>query len=61
LNEKIIIVKKGNDSDLEYYLQLSAKERLELVEQLRQRYIEMFYETEPGFQRVYRIIRKAQS
>jgi len=61
-NKKITIVKKGDDcNDLEYYLQLSAQERLELVEELRQKYIDLFYETKPGFQRVYRIIRKTQS
>ncbi len=62
MNKAIHITQKGNEEqDLQYYLSLSAKERLELVELLRQRYIELFYETEPGFQRVYRIITKSRS
>jgi len=61
-NKKISIAKKGDDrNDLDYYLQLSALERLELVEKLRQKYIDLFYETEPGFQRVYRIINDKKS
>ena len=58
----IKIIRKGKDHEnLNYYLSLSSKERLEHLERLRTEYIKWQKVNDPksGFQRVYTIIRRA--
>jgi hypothetical protein len=61
--EKVIrIVKKGEDeSNIDYWVSLSAEERLTELERIRQEYHRQRYGTRQGFQRVYRIIKRTQS
>jgi hypothetical protein len=55
------IVRKGKESDLKYWLSKSPQERLEALEQIRSEYIKWKYGDDPGFQRVYRIVKRSQS
>lgn len=56
------IAKKGEDKRfLNYWVTLSGKERLKNLENLRQEVIKNKYDTEPGFQRVYRIVKTEPS
>jgi hypothetical protein len=60
VKKKVRILKKGEDnSNLKYWLRLSKLERLMELEQLRQQYIKWKYGNQQGFQRVYRIIKRA--
>lgn len=62
LRKTIKIVKKGEDDEnLKYFLGLSHKERLEHLELLRTEYIkwQKTDDSKQGFQRVYKIIRRA--
>ena len=55
------IVKKGeDDSNENYWVQLSGIERLKELEALRQQYIIWKYGVEQEFQRVYRIVKQAK-
>ena len=58
---KIIkIVKKGDDEgNLLYWLSLSEKERMVELEEIRQQINRKKYGTRQGFQRVYRITKRA--
>ena len=57
---KIRIVKKSeDDSNIKYWALLSHIERLIELEQLRQQYINWKHDNKPGFQRVYRIVKRA--
>ena len=59
-NKIIKIVKKGeDDSNENYWFQLSGIERLKELEELRQQYIIWKYGAEQRFQRIYRIIKRA--
>lgn len=59
MKKQVKIVKKGRDDEnLKYWLTLSYKERLKNLEKIRQEVIEQKYGTQPGFQRVYRIIKQ---
>lgn len=54
-------VKKNEDSgDLKYYLSLSYKERLELLENLRSNYIKWNFTDvyKQGFQRIYKVVKR---
>lgn len=57
---KVRIVKKSeDDSNIVYWAFLSQIERLTELEQLRQQYINWKYGGQQGFQRVYRIVKRA--
>jgi hypothetical protein len=61
MKKVIKIVKKGEDeSNLEYWLSLSKQERMENLEEIRQQVNNCNGDTEQGFQRVYRIIKRKQ-
>lgn len=59
--EKVVrIVKKGkDDSNLLYWLSLSEVERLRQLEEMRREINLRIYGPEQGFQRVYRVIKRA--
>jgi hypothetical protein len=60
MKKQLKIVKKGKDkSNLKYWLSLSKKERLKHLEELRQEINNQKYDTEQGFQRVYRIVKRS--
>ncbi len=53
-------MKKGQDEgNLIYWLSLSVKERMVELEKMRQEINKRTYGTRQGFQRVYRIIKRA--
>jgi len=55
---KIEIVKKGSDDNaIDYWLSLSPIERLIQLEEIRSRYNKWKYASEPGLQRVCKIIK----
>lgn len=59
MKKKIKVVKKGQDqSNLQYWISLSKKERLEQLEEMRQQINSDKYETRQGFQRIYRVIKR---
>jgi hypothetical protein len=45
-------------AEREYWLSKTPEERLEALEFLRQQYIQIHYDTQPEFQRVYRIVKR---
>ena len=53
-----IIDLKSNETDFAYWQTQSVEKRLEALETLRTQYIIWKYDTEQGFQRVYRIIER---
>ena len=56
---KIRIVKKGSDdSNWIYWASLTGSERLSLLEKIRKQVIKEKYGADPGFQRVYRIVKR---
>ncbi len=59
--EKVIrIVKQGEDlSNLNYWLSINYNERLRQLELMRQEINNRIYGTRQGFQRVYRVIKRA--
>ena len=58
--KRINIVHKGSDrGNIDYFRSLSKLERLVHLEQLRTKYMKWSDDTEQGFQRVYRVVRKA--
>lgn len=58
--KRINIVQKGSDTgNIDYFISLSKLERLVHLEQLRAKYMKWSHDTEQGFQRVYRVVRKA--
>lgn len=60
MEKRIKIVKKGEDlGNLFYWLSLSEKERMTELEKTRQHINKMKYGTRQGFQRVYRITKRA--
>ncbi len=59
MKKQIKIVKKDDeDSDLEYWLSLSGEERIANLERIRAEVIKEKNGTNPGFQRVCRIVKK---
>jgi hypothetical protein len=56
-----ILSLNDKQSDYEFWLTQSIEKRLETLETLRQQYINWKYDSQPGFQRVYRIIERSQS
>ena len=59
MRKQIRIVKKGeDDSNLRYWLSLSANERMAELERMRQEVNKRHYGTRQGFQRVYRITQR---
>ena len=47
------------NSDFEYWQSQPFEKRLEALEVIRQEYHRWKYDTEPGFQRVYRIVKRS--
>jgi hypothetical protein len=56
LVRKVKIKEQGND--FLFWQSQSCEIRLETLEQIRQEYNQWKYDTEQGFQRVYRIIKR---
>jgi hypothetical protein len=62
MKKVVQIVKKGEDeSNIDYWVSLSAEERLTELETIRQEYHRQQYGTQQEFQKVYRIIKRSQS
>ncbi len=60
MKKQIRIVKKGqDDGNLLYWLSLTEKERMIELEKMRQQINKIKYGTGQGFQRVYRITKRA--
>ena len=60
MKKRIKIVKKGHDDgNLLYWLSLSYKERMIELEKIRQYINKRKYGTRQGFQRIYRIVKRA--
>ncbi len=60
MQKQIKIVKKGqDDGNLVYWLSLTTKERMIELEKIRQQINKRKYGTRQGFQRVYRITKRA--
>lgn len=60
MNKQIRIVKKGeDDSNLIYWLSLSHHERMVELEKIRQQINQKYYGNQQGFQRVYRVVKRA--
>ena len=60
MKKQIRIVKKGQDEgNLLYWLSLTEKERMAELEKNRQQINKRKYGTRQGFQRVYRIAKRA--
>lgn len=60
MKKEIRIVKKGQDErNLLYWLSLTGNERMEELEKMRQQVNKRKYGTRQGFQRVYRIAKRA--
>jgi hypothetical protein len=59
--EKVVrIVKKGEDeSNINYWMSISYNERLQQLELMRQEINKQLYGTRQGFQRIYRVIKRA--
>jgi hypothetical protein len=47
------------NSDFEYWQSQPFEKRLEALETIRQEYDRWKYDTEPGFHRVYRIVKRS--
>ncbi len=59
MKKQIRIVKKGeDDSNILYWLTLTAKERMIELEKMRQQINQRKYGARQGFQRVYRITQR---
>ena len=54
---------EAQDQDLEYYLDMSAQERLETVQFLREQYFKFYgmspYESRKGLRRTVRVVQQA--
>ena len=62
MTKHVRIVKKGqDDSNLNYWLTLSYQQRMAELEKMRQQIIQEYYGIRQGFQRVYRVVKRAQS
>ena len=60
MKKQLRIVKKGEDeSNLLYWLSLTFNQRMAELENMRQQIIKKKYGTRQGFQRVYRIVKRA--
>jgi hypothetical protein len=60
MQKQIRIVKKGqDDANVSYWATLSTKERMAELEAMRQQINKKMYGTQSGFQRVYRVIKRA--
>jgi len=60
MKKQIRIVKKGHDDgNLLYWLSLTESERMSELEKMRQQINKRKYGTRQGFQRIYRIIKRA--
>ena len=54
---KVNIQDQGND--FEYWQAQPFEYRLETLEKIRQEYIRWKYDSQPGFQRVYKVIKRS--
>lgn len=60
MEKQIRIIKKGNDDgNLLYWLSLTFNQRMAELENIRQQINKIKYGTRQGFQRVYRITKRA--
>lgn len=60
MEQTIRIVKKGDDErNLLYWISLSVNERMRELEKIRQEVNKQRYGTRQGFQRVYKLIKRA--
>jgi len=60
MKKVIRIVKRGaDDSNIRYWLSLSVQERMAELERMRREVNARFYGTQQGFQRVYRVVKRA--
>ena len=60
MEARVRIVKKGqDDSNLRYWLSLSFGERMAELEKIRQYVNQKKYGTRQGFQRIYRVVKRA--
>ena len=60
MERTIRIVKKGDDErNLLYWISLSVNERMRELEKIRQEVNKQRYGTRQGFQRVYKLIKRA--
>jgi len=57
-----VVNKEEDDSNILYFISLSRFERLTHLEQLRTQYISLikYKDSQQGFQRVYRVIKREQ-
>lgn len=59
MDKRIRIVKKGeDDGNIMYWLSLTYNQRMAELEKMRQEINKERYGTQPGFQRVYRIVKR---
>jgi len=49
---------EAKKAEIEYWKSLEPRKKLEILEEIRQRYMELTGEGKQGFQRVYRIIKQ---
>jgi hypothetical protein len=60
MKKKLKIVKKGKDeSNLKYWVSLSKQERMANLEEMRQQVNSRNNDTQQGFSRVYRIVKRS--
>ena len=50
---------EAEQAEIKYWQNLSGNKKLMVLEALRNQYLALNYETIPGFQRIYRIIKQA--
>jgi len=49
---------EAKKAEIEYWKSLEPRKKLEILEEIRQRYMELTGEGKQGFQRVYRIVKQ---
>jgi predicted Fe-S protein YdhL (DUF1289 family) len=49
---------EAKKAEIEYWKYLEPRKKLEILEEIRQRYMELTGEGKQGFQRVYRIVKQ---
>ncbi len=60
MKKQVRIVKKGRDNgNIEYWLSLTKKQRMRELQQMREQVNARVYGVGKGFQRVYRIVKRA--
>ena len=59
MEKRVQILKKGKMTVLAFFISESPKERLKNLEKIRREINNQQYDTQQGFQRVYRIIKRS--